>query len=1171
MGSLTDLLDDSYILQPSIPELWLQTSCERANITFQTNINPTIESNGSLMRLVPSTTYRISKDGNCLFGSLSALLSGNEQHKSTLRELLCNEMAESPITTEQLKLFSEQTSLNWREYLAKNNMRNNGVWVGDIEVAVFCHVFKVEVVVYVLSLQKWVVYLKGAFAERRNMFLINWGNHWEPVASLCLKNSAEPLFITSISLPNFPSNFHSFRKRLLISCDGQIERKKVKNGGENPVKAKFFSQSEFLHNSDKCNHRNFKLGLQAKNTSADFEESTNIKVQDFVTNRKCHKCCRVSTKWYPLELKLYVNTAPRKRNFGEPLPAGECELCSECYSYTTETQSSWSNAWPSVLYSLCFISENPHVVSLFLKLPIQIKASWLFLVIKVKDYFKQSSLFQDITRDVLENKNLLNTYLVCDFKKAMEQFSLPSVECFCGASEFIDSAGSLPFNHLINFVDESFSSFRANWRDNIRCIRSDFLDKRDKLVVFAFSPAIVVSELGLCLCTCELHSKGSKKRGVHVPNHPVVGNLCHASGDRLAPLVPSLRGAKPTKLGEFSNTFTMSKSVGGLMGVGSISLHNQRNLNVDSNFLLPGLESTFLQNRHDMTENLTSLASEYNLSEEFCKGLASPQMYSEQELQHSLKAATYIPMNTILKLKNQNDEADEETFSSLKNAVVYNDFTSTGVRPPLLSSVLVKKFYFVSLLFFLFSTVSELSNSIIDKTSAAWQQLSRIVAKPCKREFKKFCDMLKIPNNATSLKCWSCAEKQLSNLKVVPDFNGIKTLPENVEICVVCFRRPVSIRLSAIDIPEPFQISASETTPGRNLFNLQLYRFSPRPSTVHCNLTIPKIINDAEVDFHSELENLRVVILTKKTRVPFGIINLFSGQFSVRCPDHELPLCCDYKDSGFRCAVRKCKNLSKWRCPEKVCIIAVCQKHLESVNDNEKWPVLQMKHDQQETEIDSIEACDVQKSEDNPSSEDDDPNFVDPFDDFMFIGPSCAENQIGETLDTDAGHQFVSVEPTTESDLDFLPIQMLFNVFLAVLNRPKSPVKGNLKFRRFMQSFVARNSKTSISLMQPESLLFPSIFFKQLNDGSAAGALPFFLFGSDSKCASYGFAGLLEHFRTRITDVSLMTTAKHQYIQFAVDCLINLQLKSTHSKVFFQRGLQSLKVITKKKDCSASA
>ena len=100
--------------------------------------------------------------------------------------------------------------------------------------------------------------------------------------------------------------------------------------------------------------------------------------------------------------------------------------------------------------------------------------------------------------------------------------------------------------------------------------------------------------------------------------------------------------------------------------------------------------------------------------------------------------------------------------------------------------------------------------------------------------------------------------------------------------------------------------------------------------------------------------------------------------------------------------------------------------------------------------------------------------------------------------------------------------------------------------------------------MQLEGLLFPSIFYKQLIDGSSLGALPFFLYGSNKDCQQYELAGLLQHFQTRLTDISLQTSSKLKYIQYMTDCLINLILSGKHSKEYFQRGLQSLTIGNKK-------
>ena len=110
---------------------------------------------------------------------------------------------------------------------------------------------------------------------------------------------------------------------------------------------------------------------------------------------------------------------------------------------------------------------------------------------------------------------------------------------------------------------------------------------------------------------------------------------------------------------------------------------------------------------------------------------------------------------------------------------------------------------------------------------------------------------------------------------------------------------------------------------------------------------------------------------------------------------------------------------------------------------------------------------------------------------------------------------------------------------------------SNLKQKRFFQCLVATNSCSSISLLQPEALLFPSIFYHQLPDGTCPGAIPYFLYDSDKFCKKYGFAGLLENFRVRLTDISLSTSSHQRYIQYMADCIINLNLMGKHTNRFF--------------------
>ena len=94
--------------------------------------------------------------------------------------------------------------------------------------------------------------------------------------------------------------------------------------------------------------------------------------------------------------------------------------------------------------------------------------------------------------------------------------------------------------------------------------------------------------------------------------------------------------------------------------------------------------------------------------------------------------------------------------------------------------------------------------------------------------------------------------------------------------------------------------------------------------------------------------------------------------------------------------------------------------------------------------------------------------------------------------DNDISASFIEIDNPSKSDCQSLPIKLSFNVFLAILCRPKSPLSGNLKYKRFIQNFVILNKKGSVSLLQLEGFLFLSIFIKQMADTSTPGALSSF-------------------------------------------------------------------------------
>ena len=123
------------------------------------------------------------------------------------------------------------------------------------------------------------------------------------------------------------------------------------------------------------------------------------------------------------------------------------------------------------------------------------------------------------------------------------------------------------------------------------------------------------------------------------------------------------------------------------------------------------------------------------------------------------------------------------------------------------------------------------------------------------------------------------------------------------------------------------------------------------------------------------------------------------------------------------------------------------------------------------------------------------------------------------------------------NDSKFVPIHVLLNGECQLMKRLRYPTHIGKKFQRFSQNFVSTLEGRSIPLLQPEACLFPSIFYKQLEDGSFTGALPFFLYDDRNANSKLEFDGLHEHSRLRLKDGSLLTSSNLSYIMYAFDCV----------------------------------
>ena len=111
-----------------------------------------------------------------------------------------------------------------------------------------------------------------------------------------------------------------------------------------------------------------------------------------------------------------------------------------------------------------------------------------------------------------------------------------------------------------------------------------------------------------------------------------------------------------------------------------------------------------------------------------------------------------------------------------------------------------------------------------------------------------------------------------------------------------------------------------------------------------------------------------------------------------------------------------------------------------------------------------------------------------------------------------------------------------------------------LSQKYFLQRLVSSSLGESIPLLYPEGMLFPSIFWKMVeNCGSIIGSLPSCLLAHTS--SFHGFASVGDHIRSRLTLPGTATSSNQKYVAFSYDMLTNLTLNHQDTRIVLNRGL----------------
>ena len=937
--------------------------------------------------------------------------------------------------------------------------------------------------------------------------------------------------------------------------------------------------------------------IENNQTDDNTNNYSDVPQDEMTTVDMCGKCCRTSTDEYQLNFQFLSRESLRRTTFGKHLidTQDTVKLCQNCVRYNDNPDRSedWLNAWPSVFYTLLFETHrfNSNATTFYRLLPWQIKNSFKHCMNTVNPVLVNTvsdSFLRDISADKAEFWSLINTRTAKSLVEALTKFCFPYVRCPAGCFEFVEKTHSVAFAHFLNYLYPLFTSFHANSKKFLKGARKDFLKPLTLLQCFKVTPCIITNENGIQLVTCSDHSKGLPLKYVHVPTNPVAGNISPKFADRLALLVSSVRTVRPLRIGVKSATFTMCRvDSGRISGVSSTVLHNFRNFEVPYTTNLKKIEALLVTSRNDITDLLRTCCQNEQISRSLTESIlnfSSP--VSVDSVEAHCKEAVVFNMSNLMRFKDYVESCPEDLTSVdeyKKPLILPHKLDGYGCEPCSLPRTIAEDsnlfpfifaFLYTDLLWSKIVSISREHHSLVDICKHLHRvrenkYLNKNVTTPAivtglRNSFINLFDTEIDPLNElcermTGCLVVHCHRMELNNLSVDCSRN---------EVVLVVANETTGGR----DTQIPFQITSIHATTFELTFIASDMQLSLRYGDPFFNFWTIKnngsrAFKDATLEYQYNRNWKFLMYVSKKDlqqETKLRYLAYMGGQGVFFCQQHNLPLSTDYMNSRRKCSLPKegsagiiCTRRSAWRCPDRGCVASVCKKHFTQLSEhNDQVFVLNRAVDSDINDSSDEDVSDNLENiftNQNPSPEDQIENMEE------FDGPNLildAGFQDRDNFSTDSGCEPVYVS----NDSKFVPMHVLLNGECKLMKRLKYPNHVGKKFQRFLQNFVSTIPGRSVPLLQPEACLFPSIFYKQLADGSFPGALPFFLYDDRNKNSKLDFEGLHEHLKLRLKDGSLLTSSNLAYIMYAFDCVLNLSLTKCHTNQFFKRGLQSISV-----------
>ena len=165
-----------------VDQKWQKDKCKMLKLSYIIGIvseDQSTEKKLDIRRFAPSKEKRISPDGNCLFSSLSYVITGTDCFHKEIREILLENMKGQykDICTNyccsHYELLPESRCHSVDDYITKSKMQILGSWGTDMEIFLAAQLLTTDIFVYRDSLQCWNKFSGYGFNTKKDVHELN--------------------------------------------------------------------------------------------------------------------------------------------------------------------------------------------------------------------------------------------------------------------------------------------------------------------------------------------------------------------------------------------------------------------------------------------------------------------------------------------------------------------------------------------------------------------------------------------------------------------------------------------------------------------------------------------------------------------------------------------------------------------------------------------------------------------------------------------------------------------------------------------------------------------------------------------------------------------------------------------------------------------------------------